>query len=158
LDAFAETAYGGSLMARTDVMFSSRSDSWATPQSLYDELNAEFGFTLDPCADDENHKCEKYYTKEQDGLKQDWSGERVFCNPPYGKEVKLWVQKCFEEVYCGSCELAVMLLNVRTDTQWFHGYIYNRAEVRFLKGRLSFGDGENRAPFPSMIAVFRKAG
>jgi site-specific DNA-methyltransferase (adenine-specific) len=141
---------------KTDVIFSSRSDNWGTPKDLYDKLNAEFKFSLDPCANVENHKCTKYYTKEQDGLAQDWSNERVFCNPPYGRDVKRWVQKCFEEVYGGECEIAVMLLNARTDTQWFHKYIYHKAEIRFLKGRLTFEGASNKAPFPSMIVIFAK--
>ena len=140
---------------KTDVMFSSASGRWDTPQDFYDRLNAEFRFTLDPCADDMNHKCAKYYTEEQDGLAQDWSGERVFCNPPYGREVHKWVAKCFNEVYGGDCPLAVMLLNARTDTRWFHDYIYGKAEIRFLKGRLKFGGSKNPAPFPSMIVVFK---
>lgn len=142
----------------TAVMFSSESGNWATPQDFFDKLNEEFHFTLDPCADDFNHKCEKYYTKEQDGLTQDWSGESVFCNPPYGRDVPKWVRKCFEEVYSGRCRLAVMLLHARTDTRWFHDYIYHRAEVRFVKGRLRFGGMKQAAPFPSMVVVFRHIG
>jgi site-specific DNA-methyltransferase (adenine-specific) len=142
----------------TGVMFSSRTDQWATPQWFFDSLNEEFSFTLDPCADDFNHKCEKYYTKEDNGLLKSWDGEKVFCNPPYGREINKWVEKCFTEVKAGSCLLAVMLIPARTDTQWFHKYIYQKAEVRFLKGRLKFGDSQNSAPFPSMVVVFRKNG
>ena len=80
----------------TKIHFSSTSGDWSTPQEFFDELNKEFCFTLDPCADDLNHKCNKYYTKEQDGLKQDWSGESVFCNPPYGRDVPKWVRKCLQ--------------------------------------------------------------
>jgi site-specific DNA-methyltransferase (adenine-specific) len=138
-----------------EVMFSSRSGNWATPQDFFDKLNEEFGFTLDPCADDSNHKCEKYYTEEQDGLKQDWSNESVFCNPPYGRDVSKWVKKCFDEVYSGKCRKAVLLLHARTDTRWFHDYIYHRAEVRFVRGRLKFGDMNQPAPFPSMVVIFR---
>ena len=123
----------------TSAMFSSKTCEWATPQDLFDKLNAEFHFTLDPCADDSNHKCERYFTKEQDGLMQDWSGEIVFCNPPYGREVSKWVRKCFNEVYAGGCLCAVMLVPARTDTRWFHEYIYHKADVRFIKGRLKFG-------------------
>lgn len=140
----------------TAVMFSSKTDQWATPQAFFDELNKEFGFTLDPCADEFNHKCDKYFTKEDDGLSQDWGGEVVFCNPPYGREIPLWVKKCFHEVYFGNCICAVMLIPARTDTQYFHRYIYHKAEVRFIKGRLKFGDSQNSAPFPSMVVVFRK--
>lgn len=142
----------------TEVMFSSKSGNWATPQDFFDKLNEEFRFTLDPCADDRNHKCEKYYTEAQDGLKQDWSGERVFCNPPYGRDVPKWVRKCFEEVYNGTCRVAVLLLHARTDTKWFHDYIYRRAEVRFVRGRLKFGDMKQPAPFPSMVVIFRGIG
>lgn len=142
----------------TKVHFSSNSDDWATPQDFFDTLNKEFHFTLDPCADDLNHKCEKYYTKEDDGLKQDWSGEIVFCNPPYGRDMTKWVRKCFNEVYAGDCKCAVMLVPARTDTRWFHDYIYQRAELRFIKGRLKFGESKNSAPFPSMVVVFRGVG
>ena len=140
---------------KTEVLLSSKKMDWATPQDFFDKLNAEFHFTLDPCADDQNHKCEKYYTEEQDGLSQDWSGERVFCNPPYGRDVPKWVKKCVDETTTGDCELAVMLLHARTDTRWFHDYIYHKAdEVRFVKGRLKFGGQKVNAPFPSMVVVF----
>ena len=140
----------------TEVMFSSKTDQWATPQYFYDELNNEFNFTLDACADEYNHKCKKYFTKEIDGLKQSWLGERVFCNPPYGKEIGNWVKKCYEEVLVG-CELVVMLIPARTDTKYFHNYIYKKAtEIRFIKGRLKFGDAKNSAPFPSMVVIFKR--
>jgi site-specific DNA-methyltransferase (adenine-specific) len=140
----------------TSVMFSSATDQWATPQDFFDKLDEEFHFTLDPCADESNHKCERYFTKERDGLLQDWSGERVFCNPPYGRETQHWVRKCFTEVVNGLCPLAVMLIPARTDTRWFHDYIYKKAEIRFVKGRLKFGDSANSAPFPSMVVIFKK--
>ena len=76
------------------VLFSSKSCEWATPQTVFCELNEEFNFTLDPCATAENAKCKKYYTKADDGLNQDWGGETVFCNPPYGKEIAKWIEKC----------------------------------------------------------------
>lgn len=142
----------------TKIHFSSTSGDWSTPQEFFDELNEEFHFTLDPCADGLNHKCDKYYTKEQDGLKQDWSGEVVFCNPPYGRDVPKWVRKCIKEVYSGKCKCAVMLLPARTDTRWFHDYIYKRAEIRFVKGRLKFGEQKQPAPFPSMVVIFRGIG
>ena len=85
----------------TEVMFSSNTDQWATPQDFFEKLNNEFDFTLDPCADDTNHKCQKYYTVKQDGLIQSWFGERVFCNPPYGKEIGKWVKKCHDEIFRG---------------------------------------------------------
>lgn len=75
-------------------LWESNTDMWATPQGFYDELNKEFNFTLDPCATHQNAKCEKYYTIEDDGLSKDWNGETVFCNPPYGRQIGPWVQKC----------------------------------------------------------------
>lgn len=138
----------------TDVMFSSKTDQWSTPKDFFKTLNDEFDFTLDPCADELNHKCEKYYTKEQNGLIQSWKGERVFCNPPYGSTLKDWVKKCAES----DAELVVMLIPARTDTKYFHEYIYNKSEIRFIKGRLKFGNSKNSAPFPSMLVIFRKGG
>ena len=138
----------------TAVMFSSKTDEWSTPQDFFNELNKEFNFTLDPCATPENAKCEKYYTKEDDGLKQDWSGETVFCNPPYGRVIKDWVKKCYEESRKENTTV-VMLIPARTDTSYFHDYIYNKAkEIRFIRGRLKFGNAKNPAPFPSMVVVF----
>ena len=138
----------------TAVMFSSKTDEWSTPQDFFNELNKEFNFTLDPCATPENAKCEKYYTKEDDGLKQDWSGETVFCNPPYGRVIKDWVKKCYEESKKPNTTV-VMLMPARTDTSYFHDYIYHKAkEIRFIRGRLKFGNAKNSAPFPSMVVIF----
>lgn len=141
-------------MGNIQVMFSSATDEWATPKDFFDTLNEEFDFTLDPCATTDNAKCDKFYTKEQDGLKQDWSGERVFCNPPYGKVIGDWVKKCSEEAKKPNTTV-VALIPARTDTRYFHEYIYHKArEVRFVKGRLKFGGCKNSAPFPSMVVVF----
>lgn len=142
----------------TEVMFSSKSENWATPQDFFDELNKEFHFTVDLCATEENNKCENYYTPEQDSLKQVWSGI-CWCNPPYGRSVGLWVRKASESCKLGGATI-VMLLPARTDTKWFHDYIYNKnnVEIRFVRGRLKFGDGKNSAPFPSMVVVFRQRG
>ena len=138
----------------TTVMFSSKTDEWETPQDFFDELDREFNFTLDPCATPQNAKCKKYYTKTEDGLKQDWQGETVFCNPPYGKVIKNWVKKCYEESRKPNTTV-VMLIPARTDTTYFHEYIYKKAkEIRFVRGRLKFGNSKNSAPFPSMVVVF----
>lgn len=136
-----------------DVLFSSKSVVWETPQDLFDKLNAEFHFDLDVCALPENAKCEKYYTPEDDGLLQPWDGV-CWCNPPYGRTIGKWIQKAYETFAGGGT--VVMLLPARTDTKWFHEYIYNKAEIRFIKGRLKFGNSKNSAPFPSMIVVFRR--
>lgn len=134
-------------------LMSSNTPEWATPQAFFDELNKEFNFTLDPCATPENAKCARYFTKEQNGLLQSWKGERVFCNPPYGKEIAEWVRKCSEEARGGA--LVVMLIPARTDTQYFHKYIYKQHETRFIKGRLKFNDCGKPAPFPSMVVIMR---
>lgn len=139
----------------TKVMFSSNSDEWATPQWLFDELNKEFDFTLDPCATEENHKVSSYLTKEDNSLEISWGGQRVFCNPPYS-EIDKWVEKAYRETRNDNT-LVVLLIPSRTDTRYFHNYIYQRSEIRFVKGRLKFGDSKNTAPFPSMVVIFRGA-
>ena len=135
-------------------IFSSNTDLWATPIAFYKELDERFHFTLDPCSTDENHKCEKYFTKETNGLAQDWGGERVFCNPPYGSEIKHWVKKCYEESRKPDT-LVVMLIPARTDTAYFHDYIYHKAELEFVRGRLHFNEAKQGAPFPSMVVIFK---
>jgi site-specific DNA-methyltransferase (adenine-specific) len=161
-------------IANIDVHFSSKSNEYETPQDFYNNLNEEFHFTLDPCCTSKNRKCDKYYTIEENGLIQDWSGEIVFVNPPYGSELKKWVKKCHDEALKGA--LVVMLSPARTDTSYFHNYIYkyfNRkdleleTEIRFIKGRLKFinktlpsyrEDGNfeiSSAPFPSMVVIFK---
>lgn len=140
-----------------EALYSKNTDEWETPEAIYEPLNEEFHFTLDPCCTDSNAKCEKHYTREQDGLKQDWSGETVWCNPPYGRAIKAWVEKCAKHADEGGT--AVMLLPSRTDTAWFHEYVLGKAEVRFVKGRIKFGHSKHSAPFPSIIVVFgRKEG
>ena len=134
-------------------LFSSANIEWATPQEVFDKLNEEFHFTLDPCALPSNAKCAKFYTPSEDGLIQNWEGETVFCNPPYGKQLGSWVRKCREESWKLKTKV-VMLIPARTDTKWFHEHIYNKAEIRFIKGRLKFGGSKNYAPFPSMIVIF----
>ena len=132
----------------------SNKDDWETPQALFDELDAVYHFTLDPAATHENAKCEKHYTAEEDGLKQSWAGEIVFCNPPYGRGIGEWVRKCAEESRHAK---VVMLIPARTDTTYFHDYIYRKADVTFLRGRLKFevwGVAGQAAPFPSTIVEF----
>lgn len=136
------------------VLFSSKTDLWSTPQDFFDKLNEEFNFTLDPCATDSNHKCGKYFTIDDDGLKQNWEGNIVFCNPPYGRKIYKWVEKCYNESKKQRTTV-VMLIPARTDTKYFHEFIYHKAkDIRFIKGRLKFGSSKNSAPFPSMIVVF----
>lgn len=136
-----------------DLMFSSKTDLWATPQDFFDALDKEFRFETDVCALPENAKCAHYFTPVQDGLAQEWTGV-CWCNPPYGRKIGDWVKKAAESAKAGA--VVVMLLPARTDTRWFHDYIYGKAEIRFVKGRLEFGDATESAPFPSMVVVFRK--
>ena len=137
----------------TKGMFSSTTDLWATPQDFFDTLNDEFHFDLDPCATHDNAKCPIYFTAEEDGLKQNWQGYTVFCNPPYGRAIAAWVKKCYEESRKPDTKV-VMLIPARTDTSYFHDYIYHKAELRFIRGRLKFGNAEQGAPFPSMVVIF----
>ncbi|OLS15989.1 MAG: putative phage N-6-adenine-methyltransferase [Promethearchaeota archaeon CR_4] len=135
------------------ALFTSNTPEWATPQAFFDELNKEFNFNLDPCANTENHKCAMWFNKEEDGLSKSWDNARVFVNPPYGRVLKDWVKKASET----RGGVVVMLIPARTDTRYFHDYIYEKenVEIRFLKGRLKFGDGKGSAPFPSMVVIFR---
>jgi len=133
-----------------NIHFSSKSNEWATPQDFFDKLNEEFHFTLDPCATKENAKCAKFYSETDNGLAQSWDNEIVFCNPPYGRQIKHWVKKASEAV--GG--VVVLLIPARTDTSYFHDYIYDKSEIRFIRGRLKFGGHQNPAPFPSMVVIY----
>jgi len=130
-----------------NVHFSSKTDCWETPQDLFDKLNATYQFTMDVCALAENAKVQPYFSPEQDGLNQVWSG-RCWMNPPYGREIGKWVKKAFES----DC-LVVGLLPARTDTKWWHDYCIP-SHITFIRGRLKFGNAKNSAPFPSAIVVF----
>jgi site-specific DNA-methyltransferase (adenine-specific) len=162
-----------------DLMFSSRYESWDTPQDFFDKQNKVYGFTCDVCATDESAKCKEYYTIETDGLSQPWHGV-CWMNPPYGREIGKWVKKAYDETR-KTGTLVVGLLPARTDTKYFHNWIYKKegVETDFLKGRLIFGSDKywqwlweqemingkknslygkvgkkNSAPFPSMLNIF----
>lgn len=144
------------------VHFSSEDQTWSTPQNFYDELNKEFNFTLDPCCTKETAKCKKFFTEEDDGLSKSWYGETVFMNPPYGREIKHWIKKAYDEFMGGGCTV-VCLIPSRTDTQYWHNYIFplyydgsGDVEIRFLKGRLKFGNAKNSAPFPSAVIIYKE--
>lgn len=139
-------------MKMTTAMTGSVTNEWPTPWPLFRMLDEEFRFTLDPCATDESAKCGKYFTIRDDGLSKDWRGERVFMNPPYGQEIGGWVKKAAG----GGADIVVALLPARTDTRWFHDWVYGKAELRFLRGRVRFEGGKSCAPFPSVIAIYRK--
>ena len=139
------------------LMFSSKSDMWGTPGGFFEKLNQKYKFTLDACASKENHKCEKYYTIEDDGLSKSWVNEVVFVNPPYS-DVGKWVAKAYYESANNGATVA-MLIPSRTDTKYWHDYIMNAAnKIYFIKGRLKFENGSHKvshsAPFPSALVVF----
>ena len=134
------------------VHFSSKTDLWATPQSLFNTLQAEFGFTLDVCANVNNAKCRDFFAEEQDGLSQEWTGT-CWCNPPYGREIGKWVAKAHQSAKKGAT--VVCLLPARTDTAWWHTYVSQATEIRLYKGRLKFGSAVNSAPFPSALVIYR---
>ena len=127
---------------RSRVVFSSASVDWATPEHIYQRLNEEFCFTMDPCP----------IGGTEDGLStlfKPWCGERVFINPPYGPKIRKWLERAPE------AELAVFLIPARTDTRWFHDLVVPHAsEIRFIKGRLRFGQAQASAPFASMVVVY----
>jgi site-specific DNA-methyltransferase (adenine-specific) len=132
--------------------FSSATDEWPTPQAVFAPLQHEFAFTLDPCATPANAKCPRYFTRADNGLNQDWRGEVVFMNPPYGRGIGAWVEKAYQSSREGS--VVVCLLPARTDTRWWHAFVM-RGEIRLLRGRIRFEGGRQSAPFPSAIVVFR---
>jgi len=138
----------------------SGSSVWRTPPALYQPLDREFSFTIDVAADDANAKCDRFLDRETDALAQSWAGERVFCNPPYGRDVHRWLQKALDESRDHGA-LVVMVLPARTGNQWFHRLVLNRAEIRFIEGRLNYtlgGGGRKNAPFDSMVVIYRPSG
>lgn len=143
-----------------DALLSSKNMNWCTPPDFFAELDQEFHFELDPAATDKSAKCARYFTPADDGLSQDWGGCSVFCNPPYGRAIQDWVRKGYEESQKPGT-VVVMLIPARTDTSYFHDYIFHGKadEVRFLRGRLKFtdedGNAKDAAPFPSAVIVWR---
>ena len=120
------------------------------------KLDKEFNFTLDPCCVPQTAKCDKYFTPEDNGLQQDWSNDVVFMNPPYGRQIPKWIEKAYKESVKGAT--VVCLIPSRTDTRYWHNYIFKyAAEIRFIKGRLKFGNSKNSAPFPSCIVIFNNS-
>lgn len=143
-----------------NVFFSSVKTDYCTPQHLFKQLDDEFHFVLDAAASSTNAKCANFYTAEQDALQQSWNvGGAVFCNPPYGRNLRGWLEKAYQEHQSGAGTI-VMLIPSRTDTTYFHDFILGKAEIRFLRGRLKFTDETgkpfNTAPFPSMIVIYSK--
>lgn len=142
-------------MVLNKALFSSKSTEWETPQWLFDELNKEFSFDIDVCATAANTKCERFFSIDNDGLKQEWQ-DTCWMNPPYGRgTIDHWVKKAYESSLKGAT--VVCLLPARTDTKWWHNYCQkvNYEDIRFIKGRLKFSGNGKSAPFPSVIVIFR---
>lgn len=138
------------------VHFSSNSNEWSTPQRLFEQLNAVYKFTLDPCSTEENHKCPTFFTREDDGLTKSWKGHSVFMNPPYGRVIGKWIEKAYKESR-DSYTTVVCLIPARTDTRYWHDYCMKANKIYFIQGRVKFENSEkelNSAPFPSAIVVF----
>lgn len=142
-------------MNTTKGIFSHATDEWETPQDFFDELKRIYHFDLDVCATEQNAKCKRFFTKKDDGLKKSWGGAMVWCNPPYSEIIE-WVKKAVDEQKNGTT--TVMLAHARTDTKWFHEYVWQKPNVsiQFVRGRLKFGGSKSNAPFPSMLIIFEK--
>jgi len=139
--------------------FKSTGNERGTPQEFFERLDNEFYFTLDPCANEDNHKCEKFFTEEMNGLEQEWSNDIVWVNPPFGGDLRLWVIKCYDEAQKGTTVVA--LIPVRSNTNWWHDYCMKAYEVRLIKGRMKFIDPEgvpykHGLPFPLALVIFKQ--
>ena len=134
------------------VHFSSETPHWSTPQWLFDALDREFGFTLDVCATAENAKCGAYFSEADNALLRDWEDNVCWMNPPYGTQIAAFMCKAHNAANMGAT--VVCLVPARTDTAWWHKHAMKH-EIRFLRGRLQFGDAQNSAPFPSAVVVMR---
>jgi phage N-6-adenine-methyltransferase len=140
-------------MAIHKSLYTSNKEDWETPFDLFNQFNMEFNFDLDVCASHDNAKCKNYFTKEINGLQQDWLGT-CWMNPPYGRDINLWIEKAFLESNKHIDTTVVCLLPARTDTKVWHEFIFPHAEVRFIKGRINFVGGKHTAPFPSALVIF----
>ena len=149
-------AVEGAARHRNNGRYNGDGRHWGTPDEIYRPLDDEFRFTLDPCATAVSAKCRRYFTEHEDGLLQDWGQERVFMNPPYGREIYAWTRKARESAERGA--LVVGLLPASTDLAWWHEDVDGHAEVRYIRGRVRFlTDGPYRASgfFPSVVVIWR---
>ena len=138
---------------RNNGRYNGNGREWATPPEVFDPLHAEFGFTVDACATPDNAKCARFWSEADNGLAQNWTGERVWMNPPYGREVAAWTQKAAHS----RAAVVVGLLPASTDLAWWHRDVIDRARVRYIRGRVRFlTDGPYRASgfFASVIVIW----
>ena len=139
-----------------DALLSSKNMCWCTPPDFFAVLDREIDFELDPASTDKSAKCAKHFTPDDDGLKQDWGG--IACSAI--RHTAERSQTGYAKATKKPGTTVVMLIPSRTDTAYFHDWIFGKAsEVRFLRGRLKFtdedGNGEDAAPFPSAVIVWR---
>jgi len=133
-------------------------DKWETPGHIYNKLNQEFNFTLDPCCEPNTAKCAKYYTMEDDGLSKSWEGETVFVNPPYSAgNIDRWTRKCYEESLKPNT-IVVALIPVSTSAKWWHSYVLNKGQLRYVERRIQFEGAAQSAPFSNVIIVYGESG
>jgi len=139
---------------RIPAYFSSLSDEWITPQEFFQRLDRKFGFDLDVAARPSNAKCPRFFTLQEDGLRQDWTGSVAWCNPPYSRrQIGNWLKKAYESAAAGAT--VVCLIPSRTDVKFWHDYVMRASEIRFVRGRLKFSGAKTGAPFPSALVIFR---
>mgnify|MGYP003109950985 FL=1 len=135
-----------------NVHYSSKTYDWSTPQDFFERYDRIYNFKLDVCASVFNAKCEKFFTVEDDGLEQNWTGQ-CWMNPPYGRSIGKWMQKAYESCVKNNATV-VCLVPSRTDTKWWHDYAM-KGDIEFIKGRLRFGGAKENAPFPSAVITFK---
>lgn len=143
-------------------LFTSNKEDWETPQDFFNKLNEKYHFTFDLAASYSNTKCKSYFTEKDDSLSKDWHriGGNVFLNPPYGRELHKWVKKAYEESLKKHDGYIVLLIPARTDTSYWHDFIFGKAQIKFLRGRLKFelnGESKDAAPFPSALVIYGEA-
>lgn len=146
----------GGVKAKNNGRYNGNGRHWETPPEVFQPLDAEFNFTLDPCCSAETAKCSTFFTERENGLLQNWAGHRVFMNPPYGREVYAWTRKARLEQAEGA--VVVGLLPASTDLAWWHDDVVGHAEVRYLRGRVRFlTGGPYRASgfFASVVVIWR---
>lgn len=143
-------------------LFTSNDSTWTTPQDFFDKLDKEFRFGLDAAALRSSAKVPNYLGPDhdllwrRDALTVEWTGAAdgtwIWLNPPYGRAIKDFMRKAHEEV--GKGARVVALVPARTDTAWWHNYCI-QYEIRFIRGRLKFGNSKNSAPFPSALVIMQ---
>jgi site-specific DNA-methyltransferase (adenine-specific) len=133
--------------------FQANSIEWETPKDFFKPINDEFEFTLDVCATKDNTKASKFFSKEDNGLSKSWSGNICWMNPPYGKDLVLWLKKAKAE--SENCTV-VSLIPARTNTKWWHEIVLKASEIRFVLGRPKFNNAKHGLPFPLALVIFKK--